>query len=68
MARGSRRIRVWVETGFAGCNHEDYYPLPDNWDQMSEQEQQEHLDELAYEFRGNCIEYGAYVEAGDWEA
>lgn len=56
------RIKVFVETGFAGQGHEDFVDIPDDeWSAMTEDEQEERLEEEAREFMGNCIDYGAYI-------
>lgn len=44
----ARRIRVSCEVDFAGCEIEDeYYDLPENWDELSAKEQDDHLSDLA---------------------
>jgi hypothetical protein len=56
-----KKIRLYVDTGFAGCRHEDFQDLPDDWEEMSEEEHQKYLDEEAAVFLQNCISFGAYV-------
>lgn len=60
----SRRIKCWINTGFAGRDHFEWYPLPDGWDDLSEDEQEEILEEMAQDYRGDHIEFGAYVDDG----
>lgn len=56
------RIKIHVGTGFAGASHEDIYELSrEEWEEMSTQQQEELLDELAIEFRNNVIDCGAWV-------
>jgi len=57
----TRRIKLWISTGFAGAKHVSYENLPDDWDDMTEKEQQEYLDEESIAYMQNCIEFGAYV-------
>lgn len=57
-----RRIRVTCEVNFAGCDIEDaYHDLPDDWDEMSEREQEKYLTELAVEELSNHASSGACV-------
>lgn len=63
-----RRIKCWVNTGFAVANKYEYLPLPDDWDAWSEEEQDEHLEAMASEFLCNCIQSGACVVGGDEDA
>ena len=56
------RIKSIVETGFSGCVHEEYHEYDrEEWDAMSEQEQQELLEELATTFRDNMVSCNAWV-------
>lgn len=49
-----RKIRVNVEIPWPGiADVEEYYDLPDNWDEMSAKEQDEHLVMLATEELAN---------------
>ena len=57
----AQRIRLVIDTGFAGCQHEDFLDLPDDWETMSEEERQKYLDEEASDFLSNNINYSAYV-------
>ena len=59
------KIRLCVETGFAGCEHVDFQDLPDDWEEMTEAEQNKYLDEAASDFMANHISYGAFVVDDD---
>ncbi len=60
------RIKIHVGTGFAGASHEDVYEIPrEEWEEMSPQQQEELLDELAIELRDNVIDCGAWVMEDD---
>lgn len=61
-AKPVRRIRVWIDTGFAGAKHEDFEELPDYWDTMTELEQNEYLDDVVDCFMSRRIDCGACVE------
>lgn len=57
------RVRMYVRTGFAGANHEDYLDVPrSEWAAMSEREQDEYLNTCAGDYLASCVDYGAYVE------
>lgn len=56
------KIKVYCTTGFAGCDHVDYFELDrEEWQALTEEEQREELDNFASTFMGNYIDYGAYV-------
>lgn len=57
----SRKIRVFVQTNVVGskCEHDE--ECPDNWDEMSPEEQEEFLDEAAENHLQSHADYGAYV-------
>lgn len=57
----TRKIKVTVYSGFVGANHIVFHDLPEDWDEMSEQEQNSYLDELAVHERDERIEFGAEV-------
>ena len=59
------KIRMIVETGFAGCSHVDFQELPDDWDQMTEKEQEKYLEEAAQDHMANHISFSAYVVDDD---
>ena len=47
---------------------DDHVEIPDEeWNAMSEEEQEERLVEEAREFMGNCIDFGACVELEESE-
>lgn len=56
------KIKVYCHTGFTGCNHDFTYELPKKeWDNMSEDERNEFLNNLATENMHNHIDYGAHL-------
>jgi hypothetical protein len=56
-------IRIRVNTGFVGAVHWDECEVPDDWDEMTEEERQAHLSEVVKEAVWNYIEaYAEYVE------
>ena len=57
----SRRIKIYINTGFAAGKHVDYDDLPEGWDDWTEEEREDHLNEVAQDFMSNRIDYGAYV-------
>jgi hypothetical protein len=59
----AKKIRVTVEFPFAGVTDiEEYYDLPDGWDEMSEKEQDAHLTDLAVaELENSGVGSGASV-------
>lgn len=57
------RIKLFISTGFTGCGYKDYYDYPDeDWDELTEDDKEKELDQLAQDFLGNHIDFGAYVE------
>ena len=61
----NRQIKTVVNTGWANCDHTQTEELPDNWDEWSEKEQDEFLNEIAVEFLHNCCEAAAWVEESE---
>lgn len=56
------KIKIEVHTGFAGCTHVDYHEIDrTEWDEMSECERDEYLNDLAVAEMGNRVESCAYV-------
>ena len=51
----TRKIKVCVETGYAGCNHEDEFEVEDD---VTENE----IDEIAWELACN------YITVNWWES
>lgn len=60
-----RMIRLYVNTGFIGANHQKFAQLPDGWDDMNEDERDEYLDLEAQEFLSSKISYGGEVVEAD---
>jgi hypothetical protein len=56
------KIIAYVMTNLAGSKCQEEYDLPDDWNEMSEDEQQNYLDDIATEHMANNSEYGAYVK------
>lgn len=62
----ARKIRVFIETSMTGSRIESDEDCPDNWDEMSEEEQELYLAQVAENHLQNCADYAAYiVEDGD---
>jgi hypothetical protein len=62
------KIKLYVHTGLSNASHEDYEEVDDaKWAAMSEKEREEMLDEMAREFMGNNIDFGAFVVEGEDE-
>lgn len=60
------KIRLYVGTGFAGCNHEDIWAVErDWWEALSEDQKEKELDQMGMEFAFNYIEVSASVMSGD---
>lgn len=57
----TRMIKTVVNTGFANATHIDYEELPDNWDEMTQEEQENHLEEFAQDAVSNSIDACASV-------
>lgn len=56
------RIKLYVETGFAGCEHTDMLEVDRaEWEAMTPEEQAQFLDAEAVEFRNNHIGCSAWV-------
>lgn len=62
----ARKIRVFVQTNVSGSKCEDEQDCPDDWDEMSAEDKQAYLSEVAQSHLQNFADYGAYlVEDGD---
>lgn len=56
------RIKMFIDTGFAGARHEDYTDFDDDiWAGMTEEAREKELDDIAQEYLVNHIECGAFV-------
>lgn len=56
-------IKLYCETGFANATHKDEVFIDDSiWDSMTEEQKELELQDMAVEFRDNCVDCGAYVE------
>lgn len=42
----ARRIKVSIHNGYIGGTIHAYHPLPDDWDDMTDDEQQDELDAI----------------------
>ena len=58
----SRRIKVSLSIGFGNAKREDHQDLPDDWDDMSVEDQQNYLEEIAQDFASNYVDVSAWVE------
>ncbi len=61
------KIKLWADTGYTGCNHDDYEEVPDKeWNAMTEKEKEDYLNDMASIHLHNHIDYGAcVVEEGE---
>lgn len=59
------RIKMSVETGFAGEGHVDYFECEDElWNSMSPERREAYLDEVALEYlHERCACYAEVVES-----
>lgn len=60
------KIKLYVNTGFAGEGHSETVDVDDEfWNAMSKDEQEAFLDESAKECMFECIEFGAFAIDSD---
>jgi hypothetical protein len=56
------KIKMYVNTGFAGVKHEDVLEISnEEWDSLEEDEREDYLDDIAKDYLHNCIDYGAHI-------
>lgn len=56
------KIKVYCTTGYVGSDYVEYVEEDrETWESMSEEEQAEELNNYAWDFMSNHIDYGAYV-------
>ena len=63
------KIKLTVDTGYVGGEHVDYMYLPENWDDMSEQEKNNYLNQIGEAFLHECCEFHAELvddDEADW--
>ena len=60
-----RILKIHVDTGFVGAQHEDEVELPDDWDSLTEKEQELFKMECCQETINNFID--AWTEIVDAE-
>jgi len=58
-------IKLHVSTGWANGDHKEEMELPDNWDEMTEDDQEKFLNEVAMEYLHECCESAAWVDDSD---
>ena len=59
-------LKLVVSTGWANGDHVDYQELPDDWDEMSAEEQRNFIDDCARDYLFECCEsYGEIVDEED---
>ena len=56
------RIKAWVQTNVSGSKIVDYYDVPDHWDELTPEQQEDALDEFAQEHLTNNADFGACLE------
>ncbi len=56
-----KRIEMTVDTGWANGGHVDYCELPESWDEMTEEQQEEHLAMCAHDYLLECCSSEAQV-------
>ena len=60
------KIRMYIGTGFAGCNYEDFEEIDrSEWEAMTDKERDDYLDQAATDFLSNHIEYAAWAEGDE---
>lgn len=60
-----RVIKINVSTGWANGDYNEEMELPDNWEELSEKDQDDLLNEVALDFLHECCEVSAWVEGDD---
>ena len=58
----SKVIKINVSTGWANGDYNEEIELPDKWDEFTEEEKEEFLNESAMDFLHECCEAAAWVE------
>lgn len=62
------KIELYVGTGFSGCDHKDYEFIDKiEWEAMTEEQQEQYLDQAASDYLHNTVEYSAWVVGEDDE-
>jgi hypothetical protein len=64
MAKKTRKPKVETRKIKIGCechHREAHEKLPDDWDEMSKQTQDDYLNEVAQQFHDNAADFGASV-------
>lgn len=64
------RVKLWVDTQYVGTKREDEVEIErEGWDDRTQDERIEYLDELAAEFRDEFVDYGWHIaDPADAEA
>ena len=56
------KIRVFMDVGLCGCDREEDIEIDDElWNNMTDAEKEEELNEQVEVFKNNYLDYGAYV-------
>ena len=55
-----KQIKLTVTTGYVNCRHETNVDLPDDWPEMTEEDQGKFMDECASDYLHECCQ--AYSE------
>jgi hypothetical protein len=61
----TKRIKVVVNTGYANANHEEIRELPEGWEEMTEEQKDALLQEVAVELLHESCECAAWVIDGE---
>jgi hypothetical protein len=56
------KIIAYVRTDVVGSKYEAEYDIPEDWGDLSTEEKEDYLTELAAEHSMNYGEFGAYVQ------
>ncbi len=58
---GKKVVKLYFGNGYSNCDHKDFEELPEDWESMTEVQQQEYLDSAASNFMEQYADYSATV-------
>lgn len=61
----SRVIKINVSTGRANGDYNEEMELPDNWDDLNEDDQAKFLNDVGMDFLHECCEVSSWVQSDD---